>query len=263
MLRAVSGRRPLRRRLSVVAGFVRRCDYILVALVYRSSSFLPCAGWIRPQAPSCSSASGAAARRPCGCGPTAGVDFERIGPHLAVAVIAAEDQRFPDHFGFDFRAIGRALEHNALGRTVRGASTISQQTARIFSCGAAAACARGWKEAGLTSAWRCSGPSAASSRSISISPNSVTASTAPRPRPSRSSTARTGSAVSRPATARQRAARPGPAGRRSSVRARAAEGPLGARADGPAGRRACSNTCEPRRPTRHPSQPRVTAVSAR
>ncbi len=46
------------------------------------------------------------------------------------AVIAAEDQRFFEHNGFDFGAIEKALAHNKKGKTTRGASTISQQTAK-------------------------------------------------------------------------------------------------------------------------------------
>ncbi len=46
------------------------------------------------------------------------------------AVIAAEDQRFFEHSGFDFEAIEKAIEHNKKGKTKRGASTISQQTAK-------------------------------------------------------------------------------------------------------------------------------------
>ena len=58
------------------------------------------------------------------------VDWDALSPHLPVALVAAEDQRFPEHRGFDFEAIDRALEHNARGRPVRGASTISQQVAK-------------------------------------------------------------------------------------------------------------------------------------
>jgi len=54
----------------------------------------------------------------------------RISPNLPIALVAAEDQMFPFHHGFDFKAIDRALEHNARGRKVRGASTISQQVAK-------------------------------------------------------------------------------------------------------------------------------------
>jgi monofunctional biosynthetic peptidoglycan transglycosylase len=57
------------------------------------------------------------------------VDWQDISPHAKVAVIAAEDQRFPTHFGFDLDAINRALSERERGR-VRGASTITQQVAK-------------------------------------------------------------------------------------------------------------------------------------
>ncbi len=47
-----------------------------------------------------------------------------------MAVICGEDQRFKDHMGFDFKAIEKAIEHNIKGGKTRGASTISQQTAK-------------------------------------------------------------------------------------------------------------------------------------
>jgi monofunctional biosynthetic peptidoglycan transglycosylase len=57
-------------------------------------------------------------------------DLSRISPHLQQAVMAAEDQRFPDHFGFDLRQIRRALQrYNEDGR-LRGASTLTMQVAR-------------------------------------------------------------------------------------------------------------------------------------
>jgi monofunctional biosynthetic peptidoglycan transglycosylase len=58
------------------------------------------------------------------------VSLERINPLMALAVIAAEDQKFPDHWGFDFRAISLAVEDNSHSLKLRGASTISQQTAK-------------------------------------------------------------------------------------------------------------------------------------
>jgi monofunctional biosynthetic peptidoglycan transglycosylase len=58
------------------------------------------------------------------------VDGDRISPHVKVAVIAAEDQTFPDHHGFDLESINDALEDRQRGRRVRGASTISQQVAK-------------------------------------------------------------------------------------------------------------------------------------
>ncbi|TVQ35086.1 MAG: monofunctional biosynthetic peptidoglycan transglycosylase [Wenzhouxiangella sp.] len=58
------------------------------------------------------------------------VEFGQISPQMALAVVAAEDQRFPQHRGFDTLEIRRALEAHRDGRPLRGASTISQQTAK-------------------------------------------------------------------------------------------------------------------------------------
>lgn len=59
------------------------------------------------------------------------VNLDEMTPLMPLAVIAGEDQRFPDHWGFDFAAINRALAENSKhNRTMRGASTISQQTAK-------------------------------------------------------------------------------------------------------------------------------------
>jgi monofunctional biosynthetic peptidoglycan transglycosylase len=58
------------------------------------------------------------------------VDLDRIAPAMRLAVVAAEDQRFPHHHGFDTREILAAVERRLDGGTLRGASTISQQTAR-------------------------------------------------------------------------------------------------------------------------------------
>ncbi|MES2988014.1 MAG: monofunctional biosynthetic peptidoglycan transglycosylase [Pseudomonadota bacterium] len=57
--------------------------------------------------------------------------FSRIDPSMARAAIAAEDARFCEHHGFDFKAIAAAAARNATGKKViRGGSTISQQTAK-------------------------------------------------------------------------------------------------------------------------------------
>lgn len=58
------------------------------------------------------------------------VPWEQISPQLPIAAVAAEDQKFPDHFGFDFDAIADAVEESREGGRVRGASTISQQVAK-------------------------------------------------------------------------------------------------------------------------------------
>jgi monofunctional biosynthetic peptidoglycan transglycosylase len=57
-------------------------------------------------------------------------DLAQVSPWAALAVVAAEDQKFPVHHGFDLEAIGDAIEEGGDGRRVRGASTISQQVAK-------------------------------------------------------------------------------------------------------------------------------------
>jgi monofunctional biosynthetic peptidoglycan transglycosylase len=57
-------------------------------------------------------------------------DESRISRNLPISLVAAEDQNFPDHHGFDFKAIDKAMTSNRRGHRVRGASTISQQVAK-------------------------------------------------------------------------------------------------------------------------------------
>ncbi len=59
------------------------------------------------------------------------VSIDEISNNLSLAVICSEDQNFMDHFGFDFEAIERSVEASMKGtKKIRGASTISQQTAK-------------------------------------------------------------------------------------------------------------------------------------
>lgn len=58
------------------------------------------------------------------------VPIEKISKHLPMAVIASEDNRFPTHNGFDMVEIKKAMKENETRRKKRGASTISQQTAK-------------------------------------------------------------------------------------------------------------------------------------
>ncbi len=53
-----------------------------------------------------------------------------ISPNLVLAVIASEDNNFESHYGVDFKAIEKATKLNARGKKIRGASTITQQTAK-------------------------------------------------------------------------------------------------------------------------------------
>ncbi len=60
------------------------------------------------------------------------VSLEEMSAALPLAVIAAEDQNFEEHFGFDMEAIAKARKYNEKhpGKRLKGASTISQQTAK-------------------------------------------------------------------------------------------------------------------------------------
>jgi monofunctional glycosyltransferase len=80
------------------------------------------------------------------------VDLEQISPQAALAVIAAEDQQFPFHAGFDFKSIREAVRHNARSknRHIRGASTISQQVAKNMFLWSGRSYFRKGLEAGFT-----------------------------------------------------------------------------------------------------------------
>lgn len=58
------------------------------------------------------------------------IPLNEISPHLSTAVMASEDQRFLEHNGFDTKAIKQAADEYLSGKRRRGASTISQQTAK-------------------------------------------------------------------------------------------------------------------------------------
>jgi len=58
------------------------------------------------------------------------VPLQNISPYLQLAVVASEDQNFITHYGFDIEAIQKALKRNATHKRIKGASTISQQTAK-------------------------------------------------------------------------------------------------------------------------------------
>jgi monofunctional glycosyltransferase len=58
------------------------------------------------------------------------IDWATISPHMRLAVVAAEDQKFPHHWGFDLESIADAVERQRPRRHPRGASTITQQVAK-------------------------------------------------------------------------------------------------------------------------------------
>ncbi len=77
-------------------------------------------------------------------------DWDRISPYAALAVVAAEDQKFPSHHGFDLEQIDKALEDRERGRRVRGASTLSQQVAKNLFLWPGQSWFRKGLEAGIT-----------------------------------------------------------------------------------------------------------------
>lgn len=79
------------------------------------------------------------------------VSMDEISPWMGLAVIAAEDQKFPQHWGFDVGAIEKALAHNERNESrIRGASTLSQQTAKNLFLWDGRSWVRKGFEAGLT-----------------------------------------------------------------------------------------------------------------
>lgn len=58
------------------------------------------------------------------------VDWDQISPHIKMAAITSEDQRFAYHWGLDLNSIEKAVDEYKKGRDLRGASTITQQVAK-------------------------------------------------------------------------------------------------------------------------------------
>jgi len=112
--------RRVKRGLWILAGSFVLISWVLV-LIFR---------WLPPPT---SSVMAQQWIKATGAGATfryAWTPYAHISPHAALAVVAAEDQRFPDHYGFDFVEIRQALENQEEGQTLRGASTLSQQVAK-------------------------------------------------------------------------------------------------------------------------------------
>ena len=112
---------------------------------------------------------------------TTGLISTRISPNLPLAVVASEDQKFPEHWGFDVEAIEKAYELNQHSHRVHGASTISQQVAKnLYLWSGRSYFRKGARGLFHGADRKAAGPSGASWRSTSISPSSATAPTAPR-----------------------------------------------------------------------------------
>ncbi|MEJ4046056.1 monofunctional biosynthetic peptidoglycan transglycosylase [Erwinia sp. SLM-02] len=78
------------------------------------------------------------------------VGRDEISPWMALAVMASEDQKFPTHWGFDVDAIQSVLDSNGENARMRGASTLSQQTAKNLFLWDGRSWVRKGLEAGLT-----------------------------------------------------------------------------------------------------------------
>jgi monofunctional biosynthetic peptidoglycan transglycosylase len=78
------------------------------------------------------------------------VAMDDISSPMALAVMAAEDQKFPEHWGFDVDAIQSVLDSDKDGGKMRGASTLSQQTAKNLFLWDGRSWIRKGLEAGLT-----------------------------------------------------------------------------------------------------------------
>jgi len=77
------------------------------------------------------------------------ISIDKLPSSMPLAVVASEDQRFPIHFGVDFTAIINALEQYDDGDGLRGASTITQQTAKNIFLWSGRSFIRKGLEAGL------------------------------------------------------------------------------------------------------------------
>jgi monofunctional biosynthetic peptidoglycan transglycosylase len=78
------------------------------------------------------------------------VPWSRISPNAPLAAIAAEDQNFATHRGFDFDSIQKAIDAHEKGQRLRGASTISQQVAKNLFLWSGRSFLRKGLEAGFT-----------------------------------------------------------------------------------------------------------------
>jgi monofunctional biosynthetic peptidoglycan transglycosylase len=112
------------RRMKEILGYIRR---IFLFLFVSHLIYLVMLKWINPPVTMTqlgSLFSGHGLKRDY-------VDRSEISSNARLAVIASEDQLFPDHSGFDFKSIQKAMEYNKKkpGR-IRGGSTISQQVAK-------------------------------------------------------------------------------------------------------------------------------------
>lgn len=123
---------PLKRR--GLGSWIRRwCARLVCAVVTVTLVPVVCLRWIPP--PTSAVMLGKHAAGLFGVGPRQTIHhrwtrWNAIAPVMGLAVVAAEDQKFPHHWGFDFYSILDAVEEQGVKGRLRGASTITQQVAR-------------------------------------------------------------------------------------------------------------------------------------
>lgn len=117
----------------MISKILRIAGRWVLALVVLSVAIVLCLRWVAPPTSAfmleeqCARRVAGGNRRPIRY---QWVDWRLISPHLPLAVVAAEDQKFPFHWGFDVASIKKALETNSRRQLPRGASTITQQVAK-------------------------------------------------------------------------------------------------------------------------------------
>ena len=118
---ARKAKRPGRSRL-----WLRRAGWLIAALLAMSVALVLPLRWINPPT------TAFMLRDDSGRIPVAyeWTDWEQISDAATLAVVAAEDQKFAEHFGFDLSSIADAIETRGDGGSLRGASTLSQQVAK-------------------------------------------------------------------------------------------------------------------------------------
>ncbi|HQR56638.1 MAG TPA: biosynthetic peptidoglycan transglycosylase [Burkholderiaceae bacterium] len=95
---------------------------------------------------SCQQPDGRPRRQPSGDGATTWIALDKLGPYLPAAVIAAEDQRFHEHGGYDEEELAALLAAVDASGPPRGASTLTQQLARTLFTGGERTAARKVRE---------------------------------------------------------------------------------------------------------------------
>lgn len=142
-----------RKKKSRRSGFARAVTLLLLSLLMISLLLVLPFRWLAPPTTAFilhARWTGLGGGPPCADIARQWVDWPQISPQIALAVIAAEDQRFPQHWGLDPQAISSALQDRTENGRVRGASTLTQQLVKNLYLWPGQSWLRKGIEAGLT-----------------------------------------------------------------------------------------------------------------